>query len=173
MKVKLLINNDMEIEAEITEEEYNKLLNKSKETGYELKFQSKDNKYYYIDDSSIGQVETDYDTNRNLDCNRYNNANYYSNKKVAQNNARADTLMRELRRFAREHQQNNINWNDVLQNKYQIRYNYSFKEIIMPKSNSIRDFGAIYFDSEEIAQEAINKFRDELIWYFKTYKDSI
>ena len=36
-----------------------------------------------------------------------------------------------------------------------------------------REFGTIFFDSETAAQLAIDTFRDELIWYFTEYKDSL
>ena len=34
-------------------------------------------------------------------------------------------------------------------------------------------FGGIYFDTAEAANLAISTFRDELIWYFTEYKDSL
>ena len=36
-----------------------------------------------------------------------------------------------------------------------------------------KHFGAIHFDSEETANAAMDKFHDELIWYFTEYKDSL
>lgn len=178
MKVKLLIDN-IEIVADISKEEYEKikvLEHVEKLTGYESKLgNSISNKYYYIDDSSAAHVETDFDTNTSTDCNRYNYANYYSDKTVAKNNARADTLIRQLRRFAIENSENNLDWKNPMQIKFYITFNNNSKELDINISycSTVKILGVIFFDSNELAQKAINEFKDELIWYFTKYKDSI
>ena len=92
---------------------------------------------------------------------------------IAENNARADKLMRQLRRFAVEHRKKEINFNDNNQRKYYIYCENVVNNLNIAYCYSIRYFGAIYFDSPESAQLAIDTFHDELIWYFTEYKDSI
>lgn len=53
----------------------------------------------------------------------YNNANYYSSEEVAKNNARADRLIRQLRRFSVENRKD-INWTDNKECGYYLAYNY-------------------------------------------------
>ena len=169
MKAKLIIEGK-EIEVEISEEEYKKLQSpEEKKTGYERA--PKDDEFYYA--SSRGYVEFAPDDYRDIDDDYYKSANYYSSKTVAKNNARADKLMRQLRRFAVEHRKCGVNLNSTKTEKYYICYDCARDELGTTFSFYARIFGTIYFDSEEIARTAIDEFRDELIWYFTKYKDSL
>ena len=166
MKAKLIIENK-EIEVEISEEEYKKL--QPSETGYERVPES--DIYFYA--NTKGDVETACEDCYDVDDEYYESANYYSDKTVAENNTRADKLMRQLRRFAVEHREHGVNLNDINTEKYYICYDYEDNELGATYTFVARVFGVIYFDSEETAQAAIDEFRDELIWYFTEYKDSL
>ena len=108
-----------------------------------------------------------------VDDDRYDSANYYSDKIVAENNTRADTLMRQLRRFAVEHREESLNFDNDSQRKFYIWFNYVTGCIRIETTVLYRDFGAIYFDNKETALAAIEAFHDELTWYFMKYKDSL
>ena len=166
MKAKLIIE-DKEIEVEISEEEYKKL--HSSETGYERVSKSGD----YFHESGKGDVESEIEDCYNIDNEYYESANYYSDKTVAENNARADKLMRQLRRFSVERRGCGVNLNDTNTEKHYICYDYESNELVSTYTFCARVFGVIYFNSEETAQTAINEFHDELIWYFTEYKDSL
>ena len=169
MKAKLIIEGK-EIEIEISEEEYKKLQSpEEKKTGYERVPES--DVYFYTYPS--GCVETTCETCYDIDDECYESANYYSDKTVAENNARADKLVRQLRRFAVEHRECGVNFNDTNTEKYYVYYDYKNDELGASFVRRTRDFGAIHFDSEETANAAIDKFHDELIWYFTEYKDSL
>ena len=169
MKAKLIIE-DKEIEIEISEEEYKKLQPpEEKKTGYERVPES--DVYFYTYPS--GCVETTCETCYDIDDECYESANYYSDKTVAENNTRADKLMRQLRRFAVEHREHGVNLNDINTEKYYICYDYEGNELGTTFTFVARVFGIIYFDSEETANAAIDEFHDELIWYFTEYKDSL
>ena len=169
MKAKLIIENK-EIEIEISEEEYKKLQpSEEKKTGYERV--PKSSIYFY--DCFRGCPEyaaDDYDV---VDNEYYESANYYSSEDVAENNARADKLMRQLRRFSVEHRKYKANFNSINARRFYIIYQCEINEIKPYHTSYAIYFGAIYFDSEETAQAAINEFHDELIWYFTEYKDSL
>ena len=108
MKAILIINNK-EIEVEISQKELNKLqTTKKKKTGYERVVV--DDEYYYVD--SKGDVRWQPDDGVYFDGGCYDTANYYSSETVAQNNARADQLMRQLRRFAVEHREKELDYNN-------------------------------------------------------------
>ena len=166
MKAKLIIENK-EIEIEISEEEYKKL--QPSETGYERVPES--DIYYYA--HSRGYVETDCEDYYDVDNKSYESANYYSDKTIAENNARADKLMRQLRRFSVEHRERGIDLNDMNTKKFFVTYNYENNEIRPGYTLQVKAFGTICFDSREATQAAINEFHDELIWYFTEYKDSL
>ena len=169
MKAKLIIENK-EIEIEISEEEYEKLQpSEEKKTGYERVAES-DIYFYAHSEGYVGAVCEDcYD----VDNEYYESANYYSDKTVAENNTRADKLMRQLRRFSVEHRECGVNLNDTNTKKYYICYDYENNELGATFTFVGRVFGIIYFDSEEAINTAIDEFHDELIWYFTEYKDSL
>lgn len=168
MKGKLLIDGK-EIEVEISEEEYKKLQTTKKEnkTGYERI----DGHYYYIE--GLGNVLSFTDTKHETDDLLYETANYYSSKDVAENNARADQLMRQLRRFAAEHRENELDWNDVETAKFRIAYDSQNAKLKVERGYFLQSFGNVYFDSEKATEAAMDEFKDELIWYFTEYQDSL
>ena len=166
MKATLIIEGK-EIEIEISEEEYKKL--HSSETGYERV--PENSGFYY--ESGRGNVESSVDEYCWVDNEYYESANYYSSEIVAKNNARADKLMRQLRRFAVQHREPGINFNNATTAKFYIICDYENDELRATYTSYAKVFGAIYFDSREVANAAIDKFHDELIWYFNEYKDSL
>ena len=169
MKAKLIIE-DKEIEVEISEEECKKIQPpEEKKTGYERV--SENNDFYY--ESGGGDVEFGFDTHDYIDDDYYKSANYYSSRIVAGNNVRADKLMRQLRRFSVEHRGHGVDFNSTETAKHYIYYDCIHDELDITFTFFARVFGMVYFDSEETAQAAIDEFRDELIWYFTEYKDSL
>ena len=169
MKAKLIIKNK-EIEIEISEEEYKKLQpSEEKKTGYERVPES--DIYFYA--NTKGDVETACEDCYDVDDEYYESANYYSDKTVAENNARADKLMRQLRRFAVEHRECGVDFNNTKTEKYYIYYDCIHDELKTVFTFYAKTFGTILFDSEETANAAIDEFRDELSWYFTEYKDSL
>ena len=169
MKAKLIIEGK-EIEIEISEEEYKKLQPpEEKKTGYERI--PKSSNYFYV--SARSCVGTDFDNYYSVDDECYESANYYSSEMIAENNARADKLMRQLRRFSVEHRKYKTNFNSINATRFYIIYQCEINEIKPYHTSYAIYFGAIYFDSEEATQAAIDEFHDELMWYFTEYKDSL
>ena len=169
MKAKLIIE-DKEIEIEISEEEYKKLQpSEEKKTGYERV--PKNGHYFY--EFGKGDVESDVEDCYDIDNEYYESADYYSSPIVAEKNDRADKLMRQLRRFSVEHRGRGVDFNSTETKKHYIYYDCVRDELRTTYTFYAGVFGVIYFDSEETAQAAIDKFRDELIWYFTEYKDSL
>ena len=169
MKAKLIIE-DKEIEIEISKEEYKKLQpSEEKKAGYERMPES--DIYFYVNPK--GDVDTTIEDCYDVDNECYESANYYSSETVAENNARTDKLMRQLRRFAVEHRERGVNLNSTETAKHYIYYDCVRDELRTTYTFYAGVFGVIYFDSEETAQAAIDEFHDELIWYFTEYKDSL
>ena len=168
MIAKLIIEGK-EFPIEIQDSELQKLVASKKKTGYE-RVELGESFYSVGADNSIFAPIDDYFLENDA---RYDTANYYSSQTVAENNARADELMRQLRRFAVEHRKQEIDWNSEVQNKFSILYDYSDNEVAVERDIYGRYHGIVYFDSIEIARLAIETFHDELIWYFTEYKDSL
>lgn len=81
--------------------------------------------------------------------------------------------MRQLRRFSVENRATDIEWIRSNNPKYFIYYDYDRKSLESEKSYYLRPFGSICFDSIDSTEQAIKEFKDELIWYFTEYKDSL
>lgn len=169
MKAKLTID-DKEFEVEISEEDTKRLSEineKPNKTGYEKGYW--DEEFWYIDE--CGEVSLGRDNYEYCGYYEYNTANYYSDETIAKNNARADALMRTLRRFAVEHRQKAIDYrNDEW---YEIYYNPDCRVIKIDTVSSDKYFGTICFNSYKTAELAREYYKDELLWYFTEYKDSL
>lgn len=168
MKATLIVEGK-EFPIEIQDPELQKLLKPPKKTGYE-RGNDCDTYFYVASDGEVGSTSEDWSLVSNDD---YLAANYYSNFTVAENNARADKLMRQLRRFAVEHRENELDWQDAEQDKYFIYYNHKTETLSAHASIHNQTPCIIYFDSLEAAKLALETFHDELIWYFTEYKDSL
>lgn len=169
MNAKLLIEGK-EFDIEILDPKLQELLAPSKKkTGYERV--GKSEIYYYS--NGDGSTDDIYESQDCVDDGEYDGANYYSDKTVAENNSRADKLMRQLRRFAVEHREKEFDWKQIIQDKWFIYYDYDSENIEATCDDYTKTFGTIYFDSMVVVDDAINTFRDELLWYFTEYKDSL
>jgi hypothetical protein len=138
---------------------------KEKKTGYER--ESKLNDYYFI--SSLGGVDSDVESNVAVDDSKFYTGNYFTCKKVAENNARADALMRNLRRFAAEHGGCGKPGAAAYNGAKNYDWTVSYVEGVFQTKKVFPNIGAILFKDEDAANAAIDAFRDELMWYFTEY----
>lgn len=169
-KTMKLTVGDIEVEVKMSEEDFAKL-SKAKEpkrTGYERA----EKKAPYYHSNSYNFVSALYDDRDSSDATLYNSANYYTDKTLAENNARADMLMRQLRRFAAENCEE-VKWDGNCHCHWYIYYNCTSKKIDIDETTNCKRFGVIHFDTEENAQKAIDTFKDELMWYFTEYRDRV
>lgn len=138
-------------------------------TGYERK--TKKGKYWSI--SLTGEVYPNYEYDDSTDDALYDNANYYSDEILAKNNERADKLMRQLRRFAAENNDKEIDWINEHQTNFYIAYDYISKKLGVCVGYSVREVGAVYFSSRSVANKALDTFYNEILWYFTEYCDHV
>lgn len=170
MKV-TLTHDGKSVELDLTAEQMTALglKEEKKKTGYERV--EYDERYWTVySDGDIGSA-TEHADSYAID--RWNDANYYADEKLAKDNARADRLMRNLRRFAAENGgiPSVEDW-DTAELKYGITciYRHDAPNIQSYKVASARGLGEIFFNDERAANKAIEKFHDELIWYFTEYE---
>lgn len=169
MKATLIVEGK-EFSVEIQDPELQKLLKPPKKTGYE-RVEKGNNYFYTYNDASVVSIEDSGDALSYID---YDSADYYSDQDVAENNARAEKLMRQLRRFAVEQREYELYWaRGCCNEKWSIIYDCPNCRLVVKKHWDEKEAFAIYFDTEEAANLAIETFRDELIWYFTEYKDSL
>ena len=140
---------------------------KKPKTGYErVEF----GQQYYSDGSNRSyyeETEEEYDMD---DCN-YRTACYYSDETIAENNARADDLVRRLRQWQALNDEP-VDWGSV-EVKYFIGYDYDTERLAVCCNWTSRHFSLIYFTTEEKAKEAIEVFKDDLLWYFTEYRQRL
>ena len=162
-----------EIDAYLTEKNWelvhNLLSKNQKKTGYERVIEGE---YYWIIDPQEKLVPLQ-ERKDEADNRLYEFANYYGSELVAAQNARADKLMRQLRRFAVEHRSKEIDWNNHNQRKFYIGYDCKRKVFDVECDTDYITSHTVYFDSYEVAEDAMNVFANELKWYFTEYRDSL
>ena len=182
MKVELKMN-DKSVQAEISEgqlkelglvEQLKKLglLEERSRTGYERV--KKDEMYYVINtkvDSMINVKEFKDETDEQY----YNIGNYYNDKVIAENIARADRLLRQLRQWqaANDKVISISDWKNDNIFKYHIEYDCFNDFLFVVYTTRFRTPNTIYFTSGEKAEEAIEVFKDELKWYYTKYQQRL
>lgn len=168
MLAKLVVEGK-EFDIEILDPKLQELIAPKKKTGYERLEQGKTFFYQHSD----GNITHGYDHHNGNVNNYFNSANYYSSETVAENNVRADKLMRQLRRFAVEHRKNELDWRNHGQRKFYIGYDCKREVFDVECDTDYITSHTVYFDSYESAEDAISVFSSELKWYFTEYKDSL
>lgn len=119
-------------------------------------------RYYFVNDQ--GGVDYVQNLDDYYDNIKFNSLNYFNNKNYAEYIAFKETLMRKLDKFAWEHNAKAINWDDSYQ-KYYITFANGNNELIVVwgclyKSNNI------YFTSREIAEQALEEFKEDLMKFY-------
>lgn len=172
--MKVTINaNGTTIQAEISEEQLKELgLIEEQPTGYERV--KKDEMYYVINtkvDSMINVKEFKDETDEQY----YNIGNYYNDKVIAENNARADKLLRCLRRWQAQNDKaiSISDWKNEGIIKYFIAYNYRSSLFEIGRCSRRREPNIIYFTTKDKVSKAVKNFRDELEWYFTEYQQRL
>ena len=120
------------------------------------------NDWYYAIERA-GSVTTLAD-NSDYDYRMFNVANYFNNKNYAEYVGFKETLMRKLDKFAWEHNEQTISWNDC-RHKYFILFSIDDNELIVDW-NRVYKSNNVYFTSRKIAEKALEEFKDDL---FKLY----
>lgn len=117
-------------------------------------------RYYFKNEK--GEVDYLTDSIDCFDADQFINANYFNNRNYAEYIAFKETLMRKLDRFAWEHNARVIDWDDSCSAKYYIAFDNTYNELSID-CNCTYKSNNIYFTSREIAEMALEKFKDDLI----------
>lgn len=150
-------NNIKSLESEI--QKLKKILN----SGY---FKPEVNERYYTIESD-GSVN-DFLWYENEECKgNFEAANCFKTEQEAETVSFEEVLFRKLRRFSEANNEKELDWENAEETKYFITYLPSNGNIAVSETNSFKDFGQIYFSSNEIAQRAIEEFKEDLLKYFR------
>lgn len=116
-------------------------------------------RYYFKNEK--GEVDYLTDLIGYFDADQFINANYFNNRNYAEYIAFKETLMRKLDRFAWENNARVIDWDRNIA-KYYIEFSNTRDELII-EWNTSHQSNDIYFTSREIAEKALEEFKDDLI----------
>ena len=122
--------------------------------------------YYYS--YSDGHIEKTTCDNRNMYKNRYAIGNCFKTKEEAEFALERQKVITELKRFALEHNEKDIDWSNIEQRKCFLSYQHDKNIIFIDFYYSVQIYN-IYFTSEEIAQAAIKEIGEERLrkYYFE------
>ena len=128
----------------------------------------KDETYYYS--YSDGNIEEATWDNLNVDENRYAIGNCFKTKEEAEFALERQKVITELKRFALEHNEKEIDWSNDDEQKYCLYFNHE-RNRIMINNFYVSQFLSeqIYFTSDTIAQQAIKEIGEERLekYYFE------
>lgn len=162
MKTVKLITDGKEIEAQVNEEDLKVL-------GNEKNFhrQSKNKPYFFFD--GFFNLQSEFEEFVGFNENRYKTGNYFLTDKECEDSARVVSLWLRMKRFADEHNEGSIDFDNRGKTKISICFDDKMGQITMGYYVCVKNAFQIYFDSEETAKKAIDEFHDDLIWYFTEY----
>ena len=115
-------------------------------------------RYYFVSERG---VEIFKEFTECSDNELFNSSNYFNNKNYAEYVAFKETLMRKIDRFAWENNEKVIDWYDC-STKYYIKFEIDIKKFRISRCISCRS-NDIYFTSYEIAEKALEEFKDDLV----------
>lgn len=170
--MKLVLDNGKEIKLteEITSKLQEVIDKETKDTGWCKEDLKTDDNYYVIkSNGGIDLFKQGIQDKYSFDYNCYKNANKFSSKELAEKVAFKQALERKLMRFSDEHEGDKIDKTSYNDPKYNIFYHIKDKELRVGTVYNGLYFGEAYFYSKEIAEQAIEEFKDDLIKYFTIY----
>lgn len=122
--------------------------------------------YYSYSDGNIEEATWD---NLNVDKNRYAIGNCFKTKEEAEFALERQKVITELKRFALEHNDKEIDWSNRCQDKHFLYFNHDKNRTCISAYTYFQYAQCIYYTSIEIARAAIQEIGEERIkkYYFE------
>ena len=159
MKTAKLIIDGKEIEVQLTDEQVVELTASEKVTGFE---RAKVGERYELV-TMFGDINFNYEKESGNDNAFYITANYYTDKKLAEWCTRSDTLTRQMRRWAAEHNPEPIDSYGT-EPQWYLTWDIKTKTVEAYFNINSIDFGKAFFNTRELAEAAIEEFGSEIKW---------
>ena len=168
MKNIKIIIDDKEYMAQLSDEQVETLTKSNcTRTGYE---RVEDGRLCYV--MTIRDASEHFDSRGDLNNTAFNNGNYVNDERLCQDRFRARALHDRLEQWQALNDEP-VDWGDRDSSKYFIYYDYRVDELDIGSWYKNRFIETVYFSTEAKAQEAIEVFRDELMWYFTQYRSRL
>ena len=119
---------------------------------------AKSERYWYIND--VGMIRFTTDERCGADDYRYECGNYYPTEEDAIRAEKQIRLFRLLDRFSRQNGWTDELWKDNEKCKYYISFDHIYNRIRIGEKFCTADASGVYFISESVAQQAIEKYHD-------------
>ena len=119
---------------------------------------AKSERYWCI--SNVGMLRFITDERSDFDDCNYERGNYYLTKEDAERAEKQIRLFRLLDRFSRQHGWTDELWKNSIIEKYYIYFDYNYKSIETESVHISRYICQVYFVSESVAKQAIEKYHD-------------
>jgi len=132
---------------------------------------SKFDKYYSLtvrDGVFTTHLDSDIDLLINEDY--FNNNNYNTDKATMEHISHTFNLHLKLRKFSEMNGGLDIDWSNMKQDKYCIMNRNKDNEICVEFCRVYQDMFTVYFISREIAQKAIDLYKEDLLKYYEFYR---
>lgn len=110
-------------------------------------------KYYFI--NFEGDIDSLKETNHAIDEYLYKVGNYFKTSEEAKFELNKRLVYQELKDYALEHNEGEIDWKNSEQEKWVLSYDSQIKFLGCYIRSVLSDIGQIYFSSRKIAQEAV------------------
>ena len=166
--VKIIIDGK-EYMAQMSDEQVKEIAQQERaRTGYE---RVKLGEYFYTSAHEHGhspQVEERYISTRNA---LFERGDYVNDEQLFYDRDRARVLHDRLEQWQALND-DPVDWGEGTA-KYIIIYDYKNNSFDIDDWHESRFIGTVYFSDAEKAQEAIEVFRDELMWYFTEYRSRL
>lgn len=116
--------------------------------------------YYYLVGTA---VNARYWLDKFIDKDRYSVGNCFETREQATFAAEKQKVYAELKRYALEHNEEEIDWENRFQNKYCLFYDHKGECIKAFGYCISEELGQIYFTSEQIARNAVKEIGEDRI----------
>ena len=147
------INVNLSNLSEEEKEQLIKLVKKANQKSKKRWRGEEDDHYYFISD--CGEIQCDYEEKFDGDSYHYQSGNYFKTEEEAEFELNRRLVYQELKDYALEHNEGEIDWKNSKQEKWVISYDNQIKCFTYLVRYVLSDIGQIYFSSRKIAQEAV------------------
>ena len=164
-QITIKLDDGTEVVAQVNEDELAKLTKQERtRTGYE-RVEDGERHYIMLFDGAFPFCIDQQNQ-------AFNNGNYVNDERLCQDRYRARLLHDRLEQWQALNDEP-VDWSNGSSSKYKICCECLYMSLFVDGNISIRDEGVVYFSNKEKAQEAIEVFRDELIWYYTEYRSRL
>lgn len=149
-------------EAKQNLKECNEILDKVKSNYKEDKWKPEYNETYYF----IGSRNEVWDytfRGEKEDKFRYDTNNMFKTEEQAEHYAELLETERQLMKYAREHNTEEIDWEDIDNKKYFLMYGVEEEKVEIEKYGYYKFARTVYFTSKEIAENAVKEIGEDKV----------